>query len=61
MLEIGQFIYMLMTHYGNLYTCNCKHHRTETESKALFRYKVPLAVSDSGICQAGLHEVLLAS
>jgi hypothetical protein len=30
---------------------------TEAESKALFRYKAPLAVSDLAICEAGLHKV----
>lgn len=30
---------------------------SETESKALFRYEVLLAVYESEICQAGLHEI----
>jgi hypothetical protein len=30
---------------------------SQHRSKALFRYKVSLAISDSEICQAGLHEV----
>ena len=61
MLEVGQLIYMCMITmpfytfaiaYITAHVCFVKD-----RNKALFRYKVLLAVSESEICQTGLHEI----